>query len=120
MAGGRHLADDGVVLDDVTWVEGAGNRIVAIGKGLAQDDCYDTGVFAIGPALFAALRTLDAPPLTDRRGILPRTGDAPITDCAAVKLHAGEDPLYLAKREACPAARAAAVALTSVDALAAA
>lgn len=96
----RHLANDWVDLDDVTRVESAGDRIVAIGKGLAPYDCYDTGVFAIGPRLFAALHTLDAPSLTEGMRILARTGDARITDCGALQWIDVDDALYLAKAEA--------------------
>ncbi|MEO9131242.1 MAG: NTP transferase domain-containing protein [Sphingomonas sp.] len=96
----RHLANDWVDLDDVTRVESAGDRIVAIGKGLAAYDCYDTGVFAIGPALFAALHTLDAPSLTEGMRILAQTGDAHITDCGALKWIDVDDAIYLAKAEA--------------------
>jgi len=96
----RHLANDWVDLDDVTCVESAGDRIVAIGKGLTHYDCYDTGVFAIGPALFAALRTLEAPSLTEGMRILARTGDARIIDCGALKWIDVDDAVYLAKAEA--------------------
>jgi 1L-myo-inositol 1-phosphate cytidylyltransferase len=96
----RHLANDWVDRDDVTCVESAGDRIVAIGKGLAHYDCYDTGVFAIGPALFAALRTLDAPSLTEGMRILAGTGNARIIDCGALKWIDVDDAIYLAKAEA--------------------
>jgi 1L-myo-inositol 1-phosphate cytidylyltransferase len=96
----RHLDNDWVDLDDVTCVESADDRIVAIGKGIAHYDCYDTGVFAIGPALFAALRALDAPSLTEGMRILARTGDAHIVDCGALKWIDVDDALYLAKAEA--------------------
>ena len=36
---------------DVTAVATDGDRIAAIGKGLMPHDAYDTGVFAISPAL---------------------------------------------------------------------
>lgn len=96
----RHLANDWVDPDDVTRVASAGDRIVAIGKGLERYDCYDTGVFAIGPRLFAALRTLDAPSLTEGMRILAQTGDARITDCGALKWIDVDDATYLAKAEA--------------------
>ena len=76
------------------------NKYGAIGKGLAQHDCYDTGVFAIGPALFAALHTLDAPSLTEGMRILARTGDAHIVDCGGLKWIDVDDAAYLAKAEA--------------------
>ncbi len=59
--GGLALAVDGdlanplVDPDDVTRVRRDGERIVAIGKGLATYDGFDTGVFLCTPALFDAL-----------------------------------------------------------------
>jgi choline kinase len=103
----RHLASDWVDLDDVTRVESAGDRIVAIGKGLVRYDCYDTGVFAIGPTFFAALRTLDAPSLTEGMRILAGTGEARIIDCGARKWIDVDDATYLAKAEAWLASAAA-------------
>ena len=44
----RRIENDCVDLEDVTRVQTAGDRIVAIGKGLMPYDCFDTGVFAIG------------------------------------------------------------------------
>ena len=96
----RNLDNDWVDLDDVTRVESSGDRIVAIGKGISKHDCYDIGVFAIGPALFAALHTLDAPSLTEGMRILARTGDAHIVDCGGLKWIDVDDAVYLAKAEA--------------------
>lgn len=78
----RRLDNDWVDLDDVTCVRTEGDRIVAIGKGLDDYDCFDTGVFAIGPELFAALRQLEAPSLTEGMRLLAREGRALIADCS--------------------------------------
>jgi choline kinase len=42
-------------LDDATKVLARGDRIADIGKTIAEYDCIDTGVFAVGEALFDAL-----------------------------------------------------------------
>lgn len=42
-------------MDDATKVLAAGGRILAIGKGLAEFNCIDTGLFVATPALFTAL-----------------------------------------------------------------
>lgn len=78
----RRLESDWVDLDDVTCVATDGDRIVGIGKGLADYDCFDTGVFAIGPALFAALRQLEAPSLTEGMRLLAAEGLAFVRDCS--------------------------------------
>jgi 1L-myo-inositol 1-phosphate cytidylyltransferase len=65
---------------DVTCVATNGDRITAIGKGLEPHDCYDTGVFAIGPKLVTALKTLDAPSLTEGVRLLAATGVATVVD----------------------------------------
>jgi 1L-myo-inositol 1-phosphate cytidylyltransferase len=44
-----------VDLDDVTRVQVCDGRIVAIGKGLAAYNAFDTGIFRCTPGLFAAL-----------------------------------------------------------------
>ena len=64
------------------WESAGGDRITAIGKGLEPHDCYDTGVFAIGPRLTAALGTLDAPSLTEGVRLVAATGDARVVDCS--------------------------------------
>jgi choline kinase len=56
---GRLLVDrapDGLDLDDATKVRLDGNRISAIGKGIAPWDAIDTGCFSLTGAVFAALR----------------------------------------------------------------
>jgi len=65
---------------DVTAVAPAGDRIVAIGKGLAPHDAYDTGVFAIGPRLLAALAALPAPSLTEGVRLLAADGAAHVVE----------------------------------------
>ncbi|MGP7796090.1 NTP transferase domain-containing protein [Sphingomonas sp. CLY1604] len=67
---------------DVTCVATRGDAIVAIGKGLEPHDCYDTGVFAVGQAFFAALATLDSPSLTEGVRILAARGHAKVVDCS--------------------------------------
>jgi choline kinase len=67
---------------DVTCVETLGHRIVAIGKELEPHNAYDTGVFAIGPALFAALASLEAPSLTEGVRILAAQGTAEVVECS--------------------------------------
>ncbi|MEG8018083.1 hypothetical protein [Sphingomonas sp. LR55] len=68
----RRLGHDWVDPEDVTCVATEGDRIVAIGKGLEPHDCYDTGVFAIGPALSDALATLASPSSPKASACWPR------------------------------------------------
>ena len=95
----RRLASDWVDLDDVTCVQTDGERIVAIGKHLEPYDCFDTGVFAIGPALFAALRQLEAPSLTEGMRVLAREGTALVTDCSDLDWIDVDDAWALEKAE---------------------
>ena len=67
---------------DVTCVATAGDRITAIGKEMVPHDCYDTGVFAVGPALFAALGALADPSLTEGVRTLAVQGRARVVDCS--------------------------------------
>ena len=67
---------------DVTCVATAGDRITAIGKGLQPHDCYDTGVFAVGPRLFEALAPLADPSLTEGVRALIASGGARTVDCS--------------------------------------
>ena len=78
----RRLGHRWVDPDDVTCVATEGDRIVAIGKGLEPHDCYDTGVFAVGPRFFAALATLASPSLTEGVRILAADGVARVVDCS--------------------------------------
>ena len=96
----RRLGHDWVDPDDVTCVRTQGEAIVAIGKGLEPHDCYDTGVFAIGPALFAALHTLDAPSLTEGMRVLAAQGSALTIDCSDLDWLDVDDAPALAKAEA--------------------
>lgn len=95
----RRIDSDWVDLDDVTCVKTEGERIVAIGKGLADYDCFDTGVFAIGPALFAALRELEAPSLTEGMRVLAARGLAFTTDCSDLDWIDVDDQSALDKAE---------------------
>jgi choline kinase len=67
---------------DVTCVATRGEAIVAIGKGLEPHDCYDTGVFAVGPRFFAALEGLASPSLTEGVRVLAAEGRARTVDCS--------------------------------------
>ncbi len=96
----RDLASDWVDLDDVTCVATQGNHIVAIGKGLAEYDCFDTGVFAIGPALFAALHGLASPSLSAGMTALAVQGAARVVDCTGLQWLDVDDTPALAKAEA--------------------
>lgn len=95
----RRIASDWVDLDDVTRVQTEGERIVAIGKHLDPYDCFDTGVFAIQAALFAALRGLEAPSLTEGMRILAAEGKALITDCSDLDWIDVDDQWALDKAE---------------------
>jgi len=95
----RLIDNDWVDMDDVTRVATEGDRIVAIGKGLESYDCFDTGVFAIGPALFAALRHLESPSLTEGMRILARDGGAFAIDIGDLQWIDVDDPPALDKAE---------------------
>ena len=101
----------GSTRDDVTCVATDGDRIVAIGKGLEPHDCYDTGVFAIGPALFATRwRRSTSPSLTEGVRLLAAQGLARIVDCSDLDWIDVDDAPALAKAEAWMATKADAVA----------
>ena len=95
----RDIASDLVDLDDVTCVMRDGDRIVAIGKGLADYNCFDTGVFAIGPALFEALRGLEAPSLTEGMRVLAAQDRAFVADCTGLRWIDVDDQTALDKAE---------------------
>lgn len=95
----RNIDSDLVDLDDVTAVRTEGEAIVAIGKHLPDHDCFDTGVFAIGPGLFAALRTLAAPSLTEGMRVLATQGKALTIDCSDLSWIDVDDPAALDKAE---------------------
>lgn len=101
----RRVASEWVDPDDVTRVRTAGERIVAIGKGLDPFDCFDAGVFAAGPGLFAALHTLEAPSLTEGMRILAGRGDALTADCSDLDWIDVDDEAALEKAERWLAAR---------------
>jgi len=103
----RRIGHPWVDPDDVTWVRTRGDRIVAIGKGLAEADAYDTGVFAIGEGLFAALASLDAPSLTEGMRMLADRGRAGVVDCSDLDWIDVDDAAALAKAEAWQLALAA-------------
>ncbi|WP_375428703.1 NTP transferase domain-containing protein [uncultured Sphingomonas sp.] len=84
---------------DVTCVRTMGDRIVAIGKGLEPHDCYDTGVFAVGPSLFDVLGRMPAPSLTDGVRALAATGRARVVDCGDLDWIDVDDPTALAEAE---------------------
>ena len=78
----RRLGHDWVDPQDVTCVATDGDAIVGIGKGLEPHDCYDTGVFAIGPAFFDALAGLASPSLTEGVRLLAADRRARVIDCS--------------------------------------
>ena len=95
----RRLGHAWVDPDDVTCVRTEGDRIVAIGKGLEPHDAYDTGVFAIGPALMEALASLSAPSLTQGMRALAAQGRARVVDCSDLDWIDVDDAPALAKAE---------------------
>jgi len=106
----RRLGHAWVDPADVTCVATEGDRITAIGKGLWPHDAYDTGVFAVGPALFEALARIEAPSLTEGVRILAAKGRARVADCSDLHWIDVDDADALAKAEAwlAPAPRRAA------------
>ncbi len=101
----RRIESDWVDLEDVTRVQTQAGRIVAIGKGLVPFDCFDTGVFAIGPMLFAALRKLEFPSLTDGVRALAAEGKALALSCGELGWIDVDDGTALEKAECWVAAR---------------
>lgn len=96
----RRLDSDAVDLDDVTCVQtDGGTRIVAIGKGLAEYDAFDTGVFAVGPAFYAALAALDAPSITQGVRVLAARGLAGVVEVGTLDWIDVDDPPALAMAE---------------------
>lgn len=90
---------------DVTFVatdfdQDGGDHIVAIGKEMEPHDCYDTGVFAVGPAFFAALEELDAPSITEAVRALIVRGAALTVDCSDLDWIDVDDPKALAAANA--------------------
>jgi 1L-myo-inositol 1-phosphate cytidylyltransferase len=95
----RRLDNGCVDIEDVTRVKTEGDRIIAIGKGLVPYDCFDTGVFAIGPALFAALHRLKSPSLTEGMRSLATEGRALTVDCGKLGWIDVDDQTALEKAE---------------------
>ncbi len=95
----RRLGHPWVDPDDVTCVATDGTAIIAIGKHLEPHDAYDTGVFAIGPALIDALASLEAPSLTDGMRLLAAQGAAQVVDCSDIDWIDVDDPPALAKAQ---------------------
>jgi 1L-myo-inositol 1-phosphate cytidylyltransferase len=80
----RRLGHDWIDPLDVTRVSTRGDRIVAIGKGLAEHDAYDTGVFAISSKLTTALKTVVSPSLTDGVRMLAERREASAVDVSGL------------------------------------
>lgn len=99
----RRLGHAWVDPDDVTFVATAsdveGEHIVAIGKGMVPHDCYDTGVFAVGPALFAALAGLPDPSLTEGVRVLAVQRQARVVECSDLGWIDVDDAAALAQAE---------------------
>lgn len=76
----RRLGHPDVDEADVTRVRTLGGAIQAIGKQLKIYDCYDTGLFRIGPELVTALAALPAPSLSQGVAALARNGQAQAVD----------------------------------------
>lgn len=85
---------------DVTAVATRGDRIIAIGKGLEPHDAYDTGVFAVGPRLFAALGSFGNPSLTDGVRLLAQEGRAGVVEVSDLDWIDVDDAPAHAKAEA--------------------
>lgn len=101
----RRLGHDWIDPLDVTCVatapdENGGDRITAIGKEMVPHDCYDTGVFAVGPAFFAALGRLQSPSITEAVRALIVQGAALTVDCSDLDWIDVDDPTALAAANA--------------------
>lgn len=96
----RRLGHEWVDPLDVTCVATDGERITAIGKEMAPHDCYDTGVFAVGPAFFAALAGLESPSITEAVRALVTAGSALTVDCSDLDWIDVDDPKALAAANA--------------------
>ncbi|WP_419808552.1 NTP transferase domain-containing protein [Sphingomonas sp.] len=101
----RRLDHDWVDPEDVTRVRTERDRIVALGKGIDDYDAHDTGVFAVGRTLFAALAGLDDPSLTEGVRVLAARGQAEVVDCTGLAWLDVDDAPALAKAEAWMRAR---------------
>lgn len=95
----RRLGHPWVDPEDVTFVATEGARIVAIGKGMAPHDCYDTGVFAVGQPFFDAVAGLEAPSITEAVRALAARGAAEVVECSDLDWIDVDDPKALAAAE---------------------
>ena len=97
----RRLDDPAIDLDDVTRVATRGDRIVAIGKGMAMYDAFDTGVFAVGAPFVAALRSLSAPSVSAAVTSLATDARAGVVDCSDLSwIDVDDAPALLAAERA--------------------
>ncbi|QNE31698.1 NTP transferase domain-containing protein [Sphingomonas sp. NBWT7] len=100
----RRLDNPLVDLDDVTRVRTDGDRIVAIGKHLADYDAFDCGVFAVDGRFHDALRQSIAGggPGSISAGVetLAAQGDARVVDVGDAWWLDVDDPRALAQAEA--------------------
>ena len=112
----RRLDDPAIDLDDVTRVLTRGDRIVAIGKGLAAYDAFDTGVFAVGASFVAALRLLPAASVSAGVALLAAKSQAGVVDCSDLSwIDVDDAPALLAAELAFgPRARIATAARSQV------
>lgn len=99
----RRLGNPLVDLDDVTRVKTDGDRIVAIGKHLADYDSFDCGVFAVDHRFHAALRRSiargGAGSISSGVETLAARGDARIVDVGDGWWLDVDDPHALAQAE---------------------
>ncbi|TLU71739.1 phosphocholine cytidylyltransferase family protein [Lichenicoccus roseus] len=89
--------------EDVTRVASSSGRITAIGKLIAEFDCYDTGVFLCGPAMFDALEESQAngdDSISGAMNALARHGRALVFDIGDRVWIDVDDPVALGKAEA--------------------
>ena len=87
------------------WPKAATVQPTAIGKGLIPYDCFDTGVFAVGPALFTALGRLQSPSLTEGMRALAAEGTALTVDCGELAWIDVDDGIGLKRAERWAASR---------------
>ncbi len=99
LATDRRLNNALVDIDDVTRVDVSCGRILRIGKGLPSYNGFDTGVFAIGGALFEALERLHAPSLTEGMRLLIDQDLAFAEDCGDLNWIDVDDAATLSKAE---------------------
>jgi choline kinase len=110
----RRLDNPLVDLDDVTRVRTAGDRIVAIGKHLADYDAFDCGVFKVDgrfhDALRASIAAGGAGSISSGVEALAVGGGARVVDIGDAWWLDVDDPRALAQAEEALAPRAVAVA----------